>query len=186
MSERRGEERTPSWRAMLKKSMEDEAHRNRRLSSALVLETIRGIHISGRIATRPVVADVLGVAVGRLDEHVKYLLELGLLRRLNPGVYEPADVLPHSKPVSLTHLPDGRMKLDVGEVCIEMTPPECRAIASMLLGAAFDFNLMTTTRDLANQIADLRAAQGRIKDEMREQQVASPAPSRAREEQADG
>lgn len=185
MTERRGEESTPSWRAMLKKSQEDEARRNRRLSSALVLETIKGIHTSGRIATRPVVADVLGVAVGRLDEHVKYLLELGLLRRLNPGVYEPADVLSHSKPVSLTHLPDGRMKLDVGEVCVEMTPPECRAIASMLLGAAFDFNLLTTTRDLANQIADLRAAQGRIKDEMR-QQGAPLATPRAREEHADG
>lgn len=165
-----------NWRTMLARS-EARARQRRALSVATVLETIVEIHTSGRAASRATIAEMLNVSVVKVDEHTKKLFEAGLLRRLTPGVYEPVTLLPQARAVSMTKLVDGMTKLEIGDACLDLTPHECRAIATMLLGAAFDFHLLNSNRDLADQIADLREKHFRMKDELRERPAVGALPA---------
>lgn len=149
------------------------------LSRHVVLDTIIELHSSGRLATRQVIADILNQPPSRVDEHVKALYQDGAIRRVLPGVYEPVLAVAASRAVSITRLLDGTVKLEVGDACIDLTPNESRAVASMLMGTAFDFSLINSTRDLADQIAELRAADYRRKASMQKlaQRVDACAPA---------
>lgn len=136
------------------------------LTRGRVLEGIIELHAAGRVASRATLAGLLGVNIGRLDEHIKFLYEEGLIRRIVAGVYEPALPVRESRAVTLTKLPTGLVKLEIGDACLELTAQESRATASLLLGSAFDFSLVTSNRDLADQIADLRSQHHHAKDEL--------------------
>ena len=180
MTDVRDAEPETGWRAMIAQS-EAVLRPRRVISGAVVHETILEIHSTGGMATRQTIAEVLEVPVGRLDDHIKRLFEAGLIRRVMPGVFEPVTLLPQARAVSMTKLVDGMTKLEVGDVCLDLTPQECRAIATMLLGAAFEFHLLTSSRDLADQIADLREKHFRIKEELCERAtVNSPQASDGR------
>lgn len=167
-----------NWRTMLARS-EAAVRPRRSLSPAIVLETIVELQAAGRVACRATIAEMLNVPVVKIDEHTKRLFEDGLVRRLMPGVYEPIKPIPQARAVSMTKLVDGMTKLEIGDACLDLTPHECRAIASMLLGAAFDSHLLNGSRDLADQIAELRKKHFRMRDELRERAVTGALPAQA-------
>ncbi|MFM9922739.1 hypothetical protein VLK31_07095 [Variovorax sp. H27-G14] len=132
------------------------AEKRTMLTSARVLQLIAEIHASGRIATRQAVADILEVPVGKVDEHTKKLIEAGSVRRLLPGVFEPVDVMPEARPVHVSRLSGGWVKIEVGEGMLTLTAEEERMLAMSVKGAAEQFQALAAGRDLADQVADLR------------------------------
>lgn len=149
------------------------------LTSARVLQLIVEIHTAGRAASRQTIADVLEVPVVRVDEHIKKLLEAGQIRRIMPGVFEPVDVMPEARPVHVSRLSGGWVKIEVGEGMLTITPEEERMLAMSVKGAAEQFHAMVTGRDLADQIADLR----RRANEMADREAADKARIAQLEEQ---
>ncbi|MNK90298.1 hypothetical protein D3C87_1103440 [compost metagenome] len=140
-----------------------------------MLQTIGEIHESGRVASRQTIAAVLNVPLSKVDEHIKRLLEAGAVRRLMPGVFEPVEVMPDARAVSVTRLRGGWVKYEVGDEMMTITPEEERMLAMSVKGAADQFHALAAGRDLADQIADMRrrtsemadreaAAQDRIAD----------------------
>lgn len=130
------------------------------LNSARVLQLIAEIHSGGRAASRQTVADLLEVPVVKVDEHIKKLLEAGSIRRIMPGVFEPVESMPEARPVSVTRMQGGWVKVEVGDDMLTLTPEEERMLAMSVKGAAEQFHAMVTGRDLADQIADLRRRDG--------------------------
>lgn len=88
-----------------------------------------------REATRKTISHELGVSYHLVDEHVDRLLERGKIRRVLAGVFAPMEVQ-RDKVVSSTHVPGGRIKLDVDDVCIDLSPRDARAIVQVLAGFA--------------------------------------------------
>lgn len=126
------------------------------LTPARVLQLIAEIHESGRIATRQAVADILDVPVVRVDEHIKKLIEAGSIRRILPGVFEPVEVMPAPRAVSVTRMQGSWITIELGNDLIKITPEEERQLAMSIKGAADQFHALAAGRDLADQIAELR------------------------------
>lgn len=105
------------------------------IKSGDVLQVIADIATSNppRPATRAEVAAELCVSFALVDEHVNKLLEAGKIRRVLPGVYYPSQVFP-DKVVSSTFVPGGRIKLDVDDVCLDLSVRDVKAIVGCLAG----------------------------------------------------
>lgn len=127
----------------------------RRGVGELVFQTIQDLHNAGRIATRVIVKQMTGQSYSVVDDHVKRMLEDGWRRRVSPGVFEPVEEMPETRAVSQSRLPSGMWKLEIGDFCIDLTPSEARATASMLAGTATEMASIQHSRELADLVAAL-------------------------------
>lgn len=132
----------------------------RRGVGELVFQTILDLHNAGRIATRVIVKEMTGQSYSVVDDHVKRMLEDGRLRRCAPGVFEPVEELPETRAVSLSRLPNGMWKLEIGDLCVDLTPSEARTLASMLVGTANEMASLQNARDLADGLTEVRRGLG--------------------------
>lgn len=113
------------------------------------------LRAQGQIATRQVVAQVTGLKLVTVDDHLSRLVDDGQLRRPVAGVVEIVDQLPPPRAVSMTHAPDGPSKLEIGDFCIDIWPQERRMLANLLLGDAVQYSNIQTGQDinfLAHQV----------------------------------
>jgi hypothetical protein len=122
----------------------------------LVYQTIVDLHNAGRVATRSVVKDLTGLNYGVVDDHVKRMLEDGRLRRVVAGVFEPVEEMPSARAVSLTRLPNGMAKIEIGDHVIDVVPSEERQLASMLAGRAVEMSGLQNARELTDNVTELR------------------------------
>jgi hypothetical protein len=86
-----------------------------------------------RTASRQAVADDLGVPFELVDAHFDRLLDAGRIRRVIAGVFEPTDILPN-KIISVTQLPEGNVRVDIGDVCVDLNQADIRTMLSLLGG----------------------------------------------------
>lgn len=105
-------------------------------SAGLIWGAIEDLRAKGQIASRQVLAEVTGLKLTTVDDHVKRMVEDGRLRRPLPGVVEIVDYFPEARPVSLTVMPNGLAKIDIGDICVAVSPQERRALAGLLQGDA--------------------------------------------------
>ncbi len=133
-----------------------------------VEQVITDIHNAGRIPTREVIADALNVPVGKIDEHVKNLVNEGHIRRVSAGVYEPIFKPRQSRPVSVKRLLTGMVEVSVGNDRMSLTPDEERLLAASITGAQAQFHDLTRGRDLADRFRELQRQHEQLQDEMRQ------------------
>lgn len=101
-----------------------------------------------RTATRQTIAQELGVGYALVDEHVDKLLAKGVVRRLLPGVFEPTEVYA-DKVIGVMALPDGRVKLEVDDVVLNLTRRDVKNILYCLGGFAINYSRMDAGPKLA-------------------------------------
>ena len=126
--------------------------------SNIVMQAVIDLHNAGRIATRQMLAQITCLSLGVVDDHIKRAIDDGRLRRVSPGVVEPVEVLPQSRPVSFTRLPNGMAKLEIGDVCLDLTPGEERTIGRYTAGAAAELSALQMVRELQDEVATLTKA----------------------------
>lgn len=117
-------------------------------SGQIIWGALVDLRAQGQIATRQVLADVTGLKLVTIDDHVKRLVEDGQLRRPVAGVVEIVDQMPPPRAVSMTHQPDGPSKLEIGDICVDLWPQERRALANLLLGDAVQYSNIQTGQDI--------------------------------------
>ncbi|RUR68671.1 hypothetical protein EJP67_16540 [Variovorax guangxiensis] len=122
----------------------------------LVMQTIIDLHAAGRMATRQVVVEITQLSYAVVDDHIKRAIDDGKLRRVAPGIVEPVEQLPPARAISLTRLPNGMGKLEIGEHVVDLVPSEERQLGSMLAGRAAEMTGIQNARDLADMVAHLQ------------------------------
>lgn len=122
----------------------------------IVMQTILDLHNAGRLASRQVVADLTQLSYAVVDDHIKRGIDDGKLRRVAPGIVEPVEQLPAARAISLTRLPNGMGKLEIGEHVVDLVPSEERQLGSMLAGRAAEMTGIQNARDLADMVAHLQ------------------------------
>lgn len=111
----------------------------RRGVGAMIYQTILDLAASNKVATRQVLMESLGMSYAIIDDHVKRMIEDGKLRRVMPGVFEPVLEAPEDRAISVTHLPGGGAKLEIGDLCADLTLRELRMLAMASGGVLFVF-----------------------------------------------
>ena len=103
-----------------------------------VLAAINTICDHREAASRPMLVSMTGLRMQVVDEQVKVLKERGLIRMANAGFYIPVDQSP-DRAVSTTSLPQGRLKVEVGDDLLNLNPREAFNLAKQLAGLLLAF-----------------------------------------------
>ncbi|MFI8608520.1 hypothetical protein ACIGFL_09365 [Pseudomonas sp. NPDC077649] len=106
----------------------------KRSSTQIVLEALQDLHAQEQIVTREALAEVTGLKVAVVDDRLKALVADGDVARVQRGIYVPVDQHPPARHISKTILPDGTVKIDIGDQVLTLTPREDRMLANLFAG----------------------------------------------------
>lgn len=140
---------------------------------AIVWETILQLENDGRLITRRNLREVTGLSYEQIDESIKRLETNGKVIKAGGGLIEVVPLYPAERAQSLTALPDGLMKWEIGDFCIELTPPEMRKHAMMLAGFARQYDdiegsnkALVRNAELNEQLRDVRRELRQLKQDL--------------------
>lgn len=140
-------------------------------STQRIFDAVRDLREVDQIATRETVAELTGLKMAIVDDRLRALVDDGKLKRLLRGVYELVETFPEPRPIYCGILPNGMVKLEVGESVETFTPSEARRAARALGGFAEDARVIESTRThlfLATELAAKVERQEREMKAMRE------------------
>ena len=140
-------------------------------STQRVFDAVRDLRELDQIATRDTVAEATGLKLAIVDDRLRALVDDGKLKRLLRGVYELVEVFPAPRTIYCGILPNGMVKLEVGESVETFTPSEARRAARALGGFAEDARVIESTKAhlfLATELAAKVESQGRELKTMRQ------------------
>ena len=132
-----------------------------------ILDTVQELHNLEQIVTREAVREATGLPLTTVDDRLAVLVDRGDILRVERGVFVPAVRHPPARPISKTVLPDGSVKLEIGDVVLDLTPREDRHLAGMMAGSAIQLVAVADSTESAAKIADLSRRIGQLKAELR-------------------
>jgi hypothetical protein len=115
------------------------------------------------------VVQATGIRAEALREHIDALLDDGLLYRVDRGLYAPVDHRP-TRPISITDLPDGSVKIEVGDEMICLSANEHKIVAARMgakpvselvnpgMATALSLSIEQHVRSLARAAQQMREA----------------------------
>ena len=141
-----------------------------RTTKQQILDAIQYLHNAEQMVTREALQEVTGLKLSIVDDRTAVLVDEGLVIRKGRGVFVPAVQHPPARPISKTVMPDGAVKIEIGDTVLDLTPREDRLLASIQAGAALQIldigiedSLLQATGDLKRRVRQLETA-ARIAD----------------------
>jgi predicted transcriptional regulator len=107
----------------------------------IVLNAVMELHQQGVPAVIESIQQLTGLHRERINESIKLLKEEELIYSAVRGVYVPAELYPAPRAVSLTMVPGGVSKLEIGDICVDVWPREIQAIRFLLAGTGAPYPL---------------------------------------------
>lgn len=155
-----------------------EAPQPKRPIGPIVWETILQLANDGRLITRRNLREVTGLSYEQIDECVKRLEDGGKVIKAGAGLIEVVPLYPPQRAQSLTTLPDGRVKWEIGDVLVEFTPTEARDHSMLFAGFARQFEeleisnkALARTAELALEVKQLKREVAALKQPKDERQM---------------
>lgn len=119
-----------------------------------VLEAVQDLHSQQQVVTREVLAEITGLKLVTIDDRLKVLVDREQVARIGRGVFVPVAQHPEARLVSKMVLPDGTVKIDIGDDhTLTLTPRENRLLGELMAGAGHQMAAI----ELGNQAALLAA-----------------------------
>lgn len=116
-------------------------------SAQIIWSTILDLHQQEQLITRDLLSTLTGLKLSIVDDHVGRFIESDRMRRIRPGVFALVVAMPEPRPVSMTLMPGGVSKMEIGDFCIDLWPTERRMLASMLVGDAVHYSNIQVGQD---------------------------------------
>lgn len=116
-----------------------------------VLEAVIDLHNKETPASRTTIAKLTGIKQTAVDECLKRLADDELIYRLCSGVYAPVVQHPPARTIYKTMLPDGTVKLDIGDDVLTLTPKEARTLGGLMYAEAVEFGSLALSHRLLEQ-----------------------------------
>ncbi len=86
-----------------------------------------------RPTSKEEVRSALNASWQQIDGHIDRLIDRDRIRRVSSGFFVPVNVFA-DRPVSLTTVPGGRHKLEIGEHVVELSPRELSDVVALGFG----------------------------------------------------
>lgn len=110
-------------------------------NAELLLEAIEDLHNQEQIVTRETLSQLTGLKLSIIDDRLSYLVDSGYIIRVQRGVFVPAPKHRPSRLMSKTVLPDGTVKIDIGDNdVLTLTPREARALGNLMVAEAMQYS----------------------------------------------
>lgn len=146
-----------------------------RTTKQQILDAVQDLHNTEQMVTREALRELTGLALTTIDDRLATLVDDGALIRKSRGVFVPAVQHPPARPISKTMMPDGTVKIEIGDTVLELTPREDRMLAGVQAGAALQFIGVGTEQDVVQVVANLRLKVRELEGSVRSM-VSSPIP----------
>lgn len=127
-----------------------------RTTKQQILDAVQDMHNAQQMVTREALRELTGLTLTIIDDRLATLVDDGLLIRKSRGVFVPAVIHPPARPISKTVMPDGLVKIEIGDEVLTLTPREDRTLAGVQAGAALQFLAIDTEQSVIQALADLR------------------------------
>lgn len=139
----------------------------KRPTGQIIWETIVGLVNEDRAITRKVLRDITGFGFSIIDDHLNRLETSGKVIKAGSGLIEVLPLYAAERPQSLTVLPSGLVKFEIGDQYVELTPPEARRHGLLFAGFARQFEDISGSNKALIRTGELT---GRIENVYRELQ----------------
>ena len=105
-----------------------------------ILEAIEDLHNQEQIVTRTTLADLTGLQLSIIDDRLSYLVDSGQIIRVQRGVFIPAPKHRPSRIMCKMVLPDGTVKIEIGDdEVLTLTPREARNLGNLMVAEAMQY-----------------------------------------------
>lgn len=136
-------------------------------STQRIYDAVCELHELEQVATRETVAELTGLKLSVVDDRLGALVDEGKLKRVLRGIYVPVETHPPTRSISKTVLPDGCVKVEVGDEVLTLTPREDRILASLLAGAATHAAAIESGRQTVTLVTEYAARISRVENIVR-------------------
>lgn len=126
-------------------------------STQRILDAVCELHALEQVATRETVAELTGLKLTVVDDRLGALVDDDKLKRVLRGIYVPVEQHPPARPMGKMVLPDGTVKIEIGDEVLTLTPKEDRALALLQAGAATHAAAIETGRQTAMMVTEFAA-----------------------------
>lgn len=137
-----------------------------------------------RAASRNRIAELTGLKLHIVDEQIRQLKNTDKIRKLENGCYELVLEFPPDEMVSLSHLPNGLVRVEKGAMVMDCTPSEARTLGMLMAGYAAQLAAIHAQKDTEVRIARLenRAREARQFRDAVVRKIATPGPPKRQRE----
>jgi hypothetical protein len=153
-------------------------HEEKATTGQIIWETIIGLTNDERDITRQVLRDITGLSYDLIDDHIKRLETAGKVFKVGKGLIKVVPLYPPERAQSVTALPDGRVKFEIGDDYLVLTPPEARRHGLLFTGFARTFEdieasnkALIRTIELNDRIRELERTVAALKQPKNEAQL---------------
>jgi hypothetical protein len=108
-------------------------------ASQTIYNAVVDLNNTSRRAHRETIAEITGLKLSIVDDHLKRLKADGRLQLIERGVYIPIPPSREDRAVSNTMLPGGTCKVEIGDEVLSLTMREARMVVSVLGGITLSF-----------------------------------------------
>lgn len=133
-----------------------------RSSTQVVLHAVQDLHAQEQIVTRETLAEVTGLKLSIVDDRLSALVDDMMVMRVQRGVYVPAEQYPPARVISKMLLPDGTVKIDIGDQVLTLTPREDRMLAALQAGVMLQAATIETGHQAALANGELNTRMNRL------------------------
>lgn len=156
----------------------------KRTTRQIIWGALVDLRAQQQIASRQVLAEVTGLKLVTIDDHLNRMVEDGQLHRPVAGVVEIIDRMPPPRAISITDTPEKVCILEVGDEMVRLWPEELRILAVRLSGSAVQYSNIQFGREtgvaMAEMLSELRkekAARKALEAEVRKLQGMAAPPA---------
>ena len=112
----------------------------KKTNADVVLAAIEDLHRQEQIVTRETLASVTDLKLSIIDDRLSYLVDSMMIIRVQRGVFVPAMRHAPSRMMSKIVLPDGTVKIELGDdQVLTLTPREARMLGNLMCAEAMQY-----------------------------------------------
>ena len=120
-----------------------------RNSTDVIFDAVVDLHNNEQIVTRTTLAAILDVKIGIIDDRLSYLVDTDRIMRVERGVYVPVIQHATSRIMSKMVLPDGTVKIEIGDEVLTLTPKEARTLGNLVVAEAMQYSNIELGHNMA-------------------------------------
>jgi hypothetical protein len=121
-----------------------------------VFEAILSLREKGQTASRTAIIAASRMPDTIVDGCLRRLREDGRIVSPVRGMFIPVGQHREAQPVSLTVLPDGMAKLEIGDALIELTPRERQLLGDVIAPSSLQYSAISLAEEIREQASAMR------------------------------
>lgn len=130
-----------------------------------VFEVIRQIYDAGGEPTRERIAEISGLKLTTVDDRIKELRREGYISPQKQS-YRPTQVHAPARACSVTFMPDGMTKIELGDYVMMMVPAEAREMGLALQGKALEATALQAHHTLNAALVEIATKLRRVEQDL--------------------